>query len=98
MVRMRSRVQAPIVAPNDIHKPLYIVVFFICYAIISIMRITVCGSMMFEKEMKDAAAQLEGLDYDTETPNSVEGHAYGEGQDLDTIVRIKTRLYPRAFC
>lgn len=53
------------------------------------MRITVCGSMQFEREMKAAAAQLESFGYDTEIPNSVEGHAYGEGVNLDTIVERK---------
>ncbi len=53
------------------------------------MKITLCGSMQFEKEMKRIASSLQTLGYETATPNSVEGHAYGEGKDLDEIAHLK---------
>lgn len=45
--------------------------------------------MQFEQEMTNVAQKLEALGYETEKPNSVEGCAYGEGQDLDEIANLK---------
>jgi non-canonical (house-cleaning) NTP pyrophosphatase len=61
------------------------------------MKITMCGSMQFEREMNDAAKQLQALGYETEKPNSVEGHAYGEGQDLDEIAHLKQGFVKEHF-
>lgn len=56
-----------------------------------------CGSMQFEREMNAAADELNKLGYDTEVPNSVEGHAYGEGQDLDEIAELKQGFMKEHF-
>lgn len=61
------------------------------------MKITMCGSMQFEREMNNAAEQLQELGYETEKPNSVEGHAYGEGQDLDEITHLKQGFIKEHF-
>ncbi|PKL31506.1 hypothetical protein CVV43_02455 [Candidatus Saccharibacteria bacterium HGW-Saccharibacteria-1] len=53
------------------------------------MKITICGSMQFEQEMDSVAAKLQSLGYEVEKPNSVEGHAYGEAQNLDEIADLK---------
>jgi len=45
--------------------------------------------MQFEQEMNDVANKLQALGYETEKPNSVEGHAYGESQNLDEIADLK---------
>lgn len=45
--------------------------------------------MQFEQEMADAAKKLQALGYETEKPNSVEGHAYGQSQNLDEVTELK---------
>ena len=61
------------------------------------MKITVCGSMQFEQEMRQVAERLRALGYETAVPNSVEGHAYGEGGDLDEIADLKRGFIEEHF-
>lgn len=45
------------------------------------MKITICGSMVFESDMQQAVRQLNELGYETEKPNIVEGRVYTDNLD-----------------
>lgn len=47
------------------------------------MKITICGSMMFEPKMAVIATELQSRGYETEKPNVVEGHVYTDNLDAN---------------
>lgn len=59
------------------------------------MKITICGSMAFESDMQSAVTQLNGLGYETEMPNIVEGHIYTD--NLDENVNLKRGFIDEHF-
>lgn len=59
------------------------------------MKITICGSMKFDPEMTEIATKLRALGYDTEKPNVVEGHAYGD--NLDANAKLKRDFIDEHF-
>lgn len=61
------------------------------------MKITICGSMLHEPSMAAAAEELRAKGYEVERPNSVEGHAYGQAEDLDTNAKLKRGFIDEHF-
>ena len=61
------------------------------------MKITICGSMLHEPSMAAAAEELRAKGYEVESPNSVEGHAYGQAEDLDTNAKLKRGFIDEHF-
>ena len=61
------------------------------------MKITICGSMQFEPKMAELTEELRRRGHEVDKPNSVEGHAYGEAEDLDKNARLKRGFMDEHF-
>lgn len=61
------------------------------------MNITICGSMQFESKMTEFKRELEERRHTVFKPNSVEGHAYGVGEDLDENAKLKRGFIDEHF-
>lgn len=61
------------------------------------MKIIICGSMQFEPKMAEVAEELRSRGYEVDKPNSVEGHAYGEAEDLDKHAGLKRGFIDEHF-
>lgn len=51
------------------------------------MKITICGSMQFDQQMRAAKDTLERMGYEIEKPNVVEGHVYEDNLDQNAILK-----------
>lgn len=51
------------------------------------MKITICGSMKFDEQMRAAKDMLEDMGYEVEKPNVVEGHVYEDNLDNNATLK-----------